>query len=473
MGVVGARELDEAALVEQVQQLTAELERVEDPAARDCADRLASAIVQLYGEGLERIFAVLGEEGLSAAAARERLVQDGVVASLLLIHGLYPVPLQERVAAALDSVRPYLESHGGGIELLGIEEGVARLRLRGSCDGCAASAATLEAAVERALQEAAPDLAGIDVEGAVAPPPARPPAGSPDWVALDGVAELARGELTAVTSGLVVANVAGTLLAYRNACAGCGENLDGAALLGGTLTCAACGRAFDLPRAGRSADGAGLQLEPVPLLRSEGTVKVALDLEQRAPAEEEAAHCELCPSGLAEGHRHLLHLYERRIVCVCETCWSVHSGDEEYRPAGVRTLWLDDFELPDELWASLQIPIGLAFVMRSSMTGQVVALYPSPAGATESEVDLFAWTALCAVNPVLDRLEPDAEALVVNRMGSGGGQYAIAPIDQCYRLVGLVKERWEGISGGAGIEAAVAEFFDGLKARAGAGAQPR
>lgn len=189
------------------------------------------------------------------------------------------------------------------------------------------------------------------------------------------------------------------------------------------------------------------------------------------PAASSGEHCGLCPSGLSERHRHLLHLYERRIVCVCETCWSVHSGDDEYRPAGVRTLWLDDFELPDELWASLQIPIGLAFVMRSSMTGQTVALYPSPAGATESEVDLFAWTALRAANPVLDRLEADAEALVVNRLpGAGGPQFAIAPIDQCYRLVGLIKTRWEGISGGAAIERAVREFFADLHARATAGA---
>lgn len=278
MAVAGrqAEAVAEEALVEEVQRLTAELERIGDPMARDCADRLATAIVQLYGEGLERIVAVLGEEGLSAREASERLVDDGVVASLLLIHGLYPVSLEERVAGALDAVRPYLESHGGDIELLGIEEGIARLRLRGSCDGCAASAATLEAAVERALQEAAPDLLGIDVEGAVAPPPARPPAGSPDWIALDGAAQIPRGTLSAVSSGLVVANVAGTLLAYRNACAGCGENLDGGELVGGTLACAACGRSFDLPRAGRSADDAGLQLDPVPLLRSGGTVKVAL-----------------------------------------------------------------------------------------------------------------------------------------------------------------------------------------------------
>lgn len=153
------------ALVERVQTLTAQLEAVADPAARDCAEQLVAAVAALYGEGLERIFAALAEEGLSAAAARERLVGDGVVASLLLLHDLYPVGLEERVAQALEEVRPYLDSHGGGIELLAIEDGVARLRLRGSCDGCAASAATLEAAVETALRAAAPDLLGIDVEG--------------------------------------------------------------------------------------------------------------------------------------------------------------------------------------------------------------------------------------------------------------------------------------------------------------------
>jgi Fe-S cluster biogenesis protein NfuA len=265
----------EQTLVDHVQELTERLEQIGDPFARDCADELATAIVQLYGEGLERILAVLGEPGMSIDEARGRLVDDEVVASLMLIHGLHPVDLETRVREALDGVRPYLESHGGDIELLGIDEGVAGLRLTGSCDGCAASAATLEVAVEQALRDAAPDLLGIDVEGAVAAPPARPPAGSAEWVELDGAAGIARGSLAAVTSTLVVANVAGTLLAYRNTCAGCGENIDGAFLLGGTLTCVGCGRAYDLPRAGRCKDSDGLQLEPVPLLRSNGTVKVA------------------------------------------------------------------------------------------------------------------------------------------------------------------------------------------------------
>lgn len=455
---------------EEVQALAERLDEIADPAARDCADELAAAIVALYGDALERILALGGDELL------ERLLADEDLAGLLLVHGLHPLDLETRVRNALDEVRPYLESHGGDIELLGLDDGIARLRLRGSCDGCAASAATLESAVETALREAAPDLAGMDVEGASKPPPKRPPASSPEWIALDGAADIPRGALAPVTSGLVIANVAGTLLAYRNSCAKCGGALDSALLLGGTLTCAACGGSFDLPRAGRSTNGDGLQLDPVPLLRSKGTVKVALSgaiapLRREEPPHAEAATCQLCPTGIGEDHRHLLQLYERRIVCVCETCWSMRSGDSEYRPCGVRTLWLDDFELPDEVWAGLQIPIGLAFVMRSSMTGTVVALYPSPAGATESEVDMFAWAAMCDANPVLDRLEADAEALVVNRLaGAGGPLYAIAPIDQCYRLVGMVKARWEGISGGRAIESAVAEFFDDLRDRAMVGA---
>jgi hypothetical protein len=178
-----------------------------------------------------------------------------------------------------------------------------------------------------------------------------------------------------------------------------------------------------------------------------------------------ASTCELCPSGLGPHHRHLLALTDRRIVCVCETCWSLRSGDPEFRPPGTRTLWLEDFVMPDEVWAAFQIPIGLAFLMRSSVSGGVVALYPSPVGATESELELTAWDALCEANPVLDQMEPDAEALIVNRTADEH-QYAIVPVDQCYRMVGLIKSRWEGITGGRGVEDAVGEFFDRVRARA-------
>jgi hypothetical protein len=175
--------------------------------------------------------------------------------------------------------------------------------------------------------------------------------------------------------------------------------------------------------------------------------------------------CDICGTSIPDDHRHLLHLEERRIVCSCEACWALHSGDPEYRPSGMRTLWLDGFECGEELWGMLGVPIGLAFFMRSSVRDGVVAFYPSPAGATESELGLDAWDALARANPVLEQLEPDAEALIVNRLAEPS-QYAIAPIDACYALVGLIKSRWEGISGGDALGAAVSEFFESIRDRA-------
>jgi Fe-S cluster biogenesis protein NfuA/nitrite reductase/ring-hydroxylating ferredoxin subunit len=275
----------EEVLVARVEELTARVEQLADPEARALADDLAAAVVQLYGEGLQRIFAALEPD------VHARMAEDGVVASLMLIHGLYPVDLETRVREALASVRPYMESHGGDVELLGIADGVAQLRLEGSCSGCGASQSTLELAIERALQEAAPDLLGIDVEGVVAAPPRRPePPDDVEWVELVGVAGLERGRMVGAggggglvvsgnaarpSGGLVIANVAGTLLAYDDACAGCGAPLTGGTLLGGLLTCSACELRFDLPRAGRCLDDDALQLRPVPLLRNGGPVRVA------------------------------------------------------------------------------------------------------------------------------------------------------------------------------------------------------
>ena len=151
----------------------------------------------------------------------------------------------------------------------------------------------------------------------------------------------------------------------------------------------------------------------------------------------------MCGGVIPEDHRHLLNLYERHIVCACESCFALRSGDPDLRPVGQRTVWLEGFELPDDIWASFSIPIGLAFFMYSSVTDCVVALYPSPGGATESELHFDSWSRLRELNPVLDDLEPDAEALIVNRMGDPAA-YAIAPIDRCYMLVGLVKTKLGG-----------------------------
>jgi Fe-S cluster biogenesis protein NfuA len=154
-------------LVERVQELLGSLDEIADPVAQMRVQELVGTVLELYGAGLERILGVLADAGEAALPIRDALLDDGIVASLLLIHGLYPISLEERVTQALDSMRPFLASHGGNVELVGIEEGVARLRLQGSCDGCPSSAATLENALKEALDEAAPDLLGLEVEGVV------------------------------------------------------------------------------------------------------------------------------------------------------------------------------------------------------------------------------------------------------------------------------------------------------------------
>jgi hypothetical protein len=180
-------------------------------------------------------------------------------------------------------------------------------------------------------------------------------------------------------------------------------------------------------------------------------------------AAEEA--CDLCGIGLGEDHRHLLALVERRIICSCETCWAMRSGEGDYRPTGNRTVWLPDLRLPDDLWAGFQIPIGLAFFMESTVTACVVAMYPSPGGATESELHFESWARMQQLNPVLATLEPDIEGLIANRL-SDPPSYVIAPIDRCYELTGTVKAHWEGISGGTAVQAAIDAFFARLEKKA-------
>jgi hypothetical protein len=175
--------------------------------------------------------------------------------------------------------------------------------------------------------------------------------------------------------------------------------------------------------------------------------------------------CELCKTTIPEDHRHVLNLLARRIECVCESCWALRSGDADHRPVGGRTLWLADLDVPDEVWASFQIPIGLAFFMESSVAGCVVALYPSPGGATESELHFSSWSRMLELNPLLVELEPDIEGLIVNRL-SDPACYAIAPIDRCYELTGTIKANWEGLSGGPKVREAVSRFFAELQSRA-------
>ena len=270
--------MDAEQLIARVQELTGRLEELEDERCRELAEELTGAVVQMYGAGLERIVELIEDE-----ETRDRLASDELVAGLLMIHDLYPVPLEERVMAALDSVRPYMESHGGNIELLGFEDGVVKLRLEGSCKSCRASSSTLELAVRQALQDAAPDLLGMDVEGVVEESDAGITGvplpllnGAPSWhtLAIQAPELLTSTQVDGMS--LVVANVDGTLLAYRDRCASCNSTLASGTLDHGALTCPSCGRAYFLPQAGRSMDDEHLQLDPVPLLREAEEIRVAL-----------------------------------------------------------------------------------------------------------------------------------------------------------------------------------------------------
>jgi hypothetical protein len=179
--------------------------------------------------------------------------------------------------------------------------------------------------------------------------------------------------------------------------------------------------------------------------------------------------CELCSAGLAHEHPHLIEIATRQIVCACDACAMLFDGMEKskYKRVSRRALRLTNFEMSDGQWESLLIPINMAFFFQSSVESKMVALYPSPAGAVESLLPLDAWNEIVAGNRELLDLQPDIEALLVNRVGHAHGmgraEYFIAPIDECYKLVGLMRASWKGLSGGEEVWTEMARFFSDLR----------
>jgi Fe-S cluster biogenesis protein NfuA len=149
-------------------------ERLADPSARAKVREIAQAILDLHGVGLGRILDVLGEAGPAGASVLDACLRDPVVGGLLLLHDLHPMDVESRVLQALEQVRPYLRSHGGDVELLGIVDGVARLRLDGSCHGCPSSALTMKQTIEEAILGRAPDVVAVEVEGETSRPMTTP-----------------------------------------------------------------------------------------------------------------------------------------------------------------------------------------------------------------------------------------------------------------------------------------------------------
>ena len=182
--------------------------------------------------------------------------------------------------------------------------------------------------------------------------------------------------------------------------------------------------------------------------------------------------CELCSLELGPEHEHLLEPTSRRLACACTACALLFEDGTglKFRRVPRRVRFLSRFHLSDAQWDALFIPINMAFFFHSTAAAKIVALYPSPAGPTESTLELDAWGEIVEQNPILSTMRPDVEALLVKRLSRdgrfGAPEYYLAPIDQCYKLVGLLRTNWHGLSGGTQVWEAVEEFFKQLRARA-------
>jgi hypothetical protein len=195
------------------------------------------------------------------------------------------------------------------------------------------------------------------------------------------------------------------------------------------------------------------------------------EVARRAAGEREAAleRCELCGEPIPPEHRHLMDLDSRELMCACRACSILFdrkaAGGGHFRLVPDRRLALQGFELDDPAWESLRIPVDMAFLFHSTQAGRVVAFYPSPMGPTESQLELDTWDEIAEANPVLGSLEPDVEALLVNR-ARGRREHYLVPIEDCYSLVGLIRTGWRGLSGGKEVWEEIERFFDGLEGRA-------
>ncbi len=284
--------------LQKIEELVRTFESAVDPNVRAGAVELMRSLMELHGAGIERMMEIVYETGAPGGGIIDRFADDDLVEGLLLLYGLHPLGIEDRLMQALDKVRPYLRSHGGNVDLLGIDEGVVRLKLQGSCNGCASSALTLKLAIEEAIYEAAPDIAALEVEGVVEQP--SPPGlvqlqkpqsknggsstlngsgGSGGWEDVNGLAALAAGGVRAIeVSGRAVlfCRLGETFYAYQDLCPGCGQSMQTARLEATALVCPSCKLRYDVMRAGRGLDQPSLHLEPFPLLMELGRAKVAL-----------------------------------------------------------------------------------------------------------------------------------------------------------------------------------------------------
>jgi hypothetical protein len=188
-----------------------------------------------------------------------------------------------------------------------------------------------------------------------------------------------------------------------------------------------------------------------------------------AVAAESDERCELCDAPIPSAHRHLLELSSRELMCACRPCSLLFdrggSGNGRYKLVPERRLRLEGFAMSEEAWEELRVPVDMAFFFRSSAEQRVVAYYPGAMGPTESQLELRSWQELEQANPILTELETDVEALLVNRVRGARGHWLV-PLDDCYALVGVIRTRWRGLSGGSEVWQEIDRFFGELDSRA-------
>jgi hypothetical protein len=190
----------------------------------------------------------------------------------------------------------------------------------------------------------------------------------------------------------------------------------------------------------------------------------------RPKGTEARERCDLCAAPVPPSHQHLLEPASRALLCACQACAILFSApDSKYRRVPRRIRLIQDINMSDQLWEDLAIPINMAYFYHDSAANRVKAAYPSPAGATESLLSLDAWEELVATYPILGNIEHDVEALLANRLSStnhAGAEYFLVPIDECYKLVGLIRTHWRGLSGGTEVWEQLAQYFTSLRQRA-------
>jgi Fe-S cluster biogenesis protein NfuA/nitrite reductase/ring-hydroxylating ferredoxin subunit len=286
--------------MQRVEGLVRKIENLSDENAKSSALELMQSLMEFHGAGLERMMDIVAESKAGGFAVFDEFAADEVVGSLLLLYGLHPLTLEQRVMQGLAKVRPYLDSHGGDVELLSTEDGVVRLRMQGSCKSCPSSAMTLKLAIEEAIYAAAPDVVAIEAENVTEQKAAGGGlvqigvgrnggnghgAAQGNGHGTKGWEEVAELETLAPRSvelreiggrSILFCRLGESFYAYGNNCPGCEQPLLGAELQLTSLICPNCKQEYDLIRAGRGLDQPNLHLEPFPLLMEQGKVRVAL-----------------------------------------------------------------------------------------------------------------------------------------------------------------------------------------------------